>query len=132
MNGGSQPLGTGTTFFNMMDFQQPKSQQTPAPAPAPVTPAPAPSAPAPAPAAAPSLVSYQDWLKNNPANDPRRSWGGGSVGGRERQQQGRFNAPMNARHDSQNQYMMEMIRQLGGLPEGSMSTSVRGGGYGRR
>lgn len=116
MNGSSQPLGTGTTFWNMNEFPAPKSQQqTAAPAPVTATPEPSP-APAAAPAAAPSIMSYQDWMKKNPV--PMKA--GPGVAFKQQPHQGRMMPSYNDRmNTNQNQYMMEMIRQLGGLPQGS-------------
>lgn len=98
MKGGSQPLGTGTTFFNMNDFITPKSQQTPV-APAPTMPHPvAPAAPVPTmPAATPS------WLR--PRTDFHRAatHGDRSMAGRDRGGGG------SGGHQN---YMMEIIQQL--------------------
>ena len=120
MKAGSQPLGTGTTFFNMMDFVQPSSQQTPAATPPATTPAVTPTVPAAAPAAAPSIMSYADWAAQNPMRQRPLRAGGHNMGGTNDR-----NSEINRKHGAQsrhqNQYMMEMIRQLGGLPEGSMN-----------
>lgn len=63
--GSSQPLGTGTTFFNMMDFVQPTSQQQAA---APAAQTPVAQAPAATPAPVASTPNYgmsmDDWLKS--------------------------------------------------------------------
>jgi len=122
MDAGSQPLGTGTTFFNMMDFAKPKTQQAPAPTPAAPSPA-APTAPVPA---APSVMSYADWRKQNPFGI------GVGDGYRQRGRQA-DDAPgyMQRLQNNQNQYMMEMIRQLGGLPEGANGAPRQGGRGGR-
>lgn len=125
---GAQPLGTGTTFFNMMDFVTPKSQQTPAPAPTPTPAAPTPTAPTPT-AAAPSIMSYADWAAQNPMQmRPLRMRGHNMSSTNDRNNELRKRQSAYSNH--QNQYMMEMIKQLGGLPADANMGS-RLGGYWR-
>ena len=111
MDAGSQPLGTGTTFFNMMDFVKPKSEQAPTPvqSPAPQQPAQTPAQQQPA---MPSIMSYSDWLKDNPITQPRQIRRGHDNGNNDF-----WRRTQNARSQSRDRYMMEMIRQLGGLPD---------------
>lgn len=112
---GTQPYGTGTTFYNMTDFQLPWSQQqtqTPA-APAPITPsAPTPAAPAATPAAKP-VMSFADWQAKN-----HMRYKVPLVQQRHSSMRQLADRKQNWQQNQQNQYTMEMIKQLGGLPSG--------------